>query len=117
MFCPTPMKNSELDRLLNNLPRKYAEEIRRTDWTRAQLEAEIAEKRQLMRNDVLFGVPWAVVYLISLYVFGFNAGTIAILVVGIAYFGYALWKNGSYGTNRKRVRIYELLLAKKRSKP
>ena len=102
---------AEIERLLKKLPRKYAEEIRQTSWTADTLREALAEKRQFMRNDLWFGLPWVVIYGASLIFFGFNAGTIAILVVGIAYFSYALLKNGSYGVNRKRVRIYELLLA------
>lgn len=105
---------AEKEQLLKRLPRRYAEEIHQTSWTRDLLLAEIAEKRQLMKNDLWFGIPWAIIFLGSLWYFGYTTGTIAILLVGIVYFSLALWKFGSYGVNRKRVRIYELLLEEMR---
>ena len=104
------MKKAEINRHLAALSSKDRKRWEQEPPTRERLEAAIEQSKQHMQNDLWVGIPWAVMYLLSLYFYGLNSGTVAIFVVGLVYFIQAYVRNGSYGDNRKRVQVYERIL-------
>ncbi len=76
------------------------------DWLRAQTE----HCQSLMTRDKWVGPIWFVAYSVALFKTGFSSLTITIFLIGMSYFIYTLLKTGSFGLNRKRVQVYELLL-------
>ena len=76
------------------------------DWLRGQIE----QCRYLMNRDKWVGPIWFVAYSVALFKTGFSSLTVTIFLIGMAYFIYTILKTGSFGLNRKRVKVYEELL-------
>ncbi len=109
----TKDRNQEdLEVLLKVLPRKERENLKRENLTVGFLEAAIQRSETAMKWDRIVGVPWFIIYSVSLVYFGLGNITFAIFVVGLVYFTFRVFKYGSYGLNRKRVKIFEHLLKK-----
>jgi hypothetical protein len=65
-----------------------------------------------MKRDLWVGIPWFIAYTVALFTTGIGNLTLGIFVVGMVYFVYTVFTTGSYGLNRKRVKVYEQLLEK-----
>ncbi|MEK7253831.1 MAG: hypothetical protein AAB316_03745 [Bacteroidota bacterium] len=109
---PKKLPPAELEKIIQPLPAKERLALQQQDLTPEWLEAEIARRQKLMKRDVWVGIPWFVIYSIVYFTKGFGNLTIAIGVLGLIYFAYAIFTGGSYGMNRKKVKVYEELLEK-----
>lgn len=106
----TTIKEKDFKRIIKILPFREQK-----SWIREEIQAEdlkdrIQKGKETMKLDVYFGIPWFLLYAISLAVGGLNYLTIIIFVIGLVYFTYRFFKNGSYGMNRKRIKVCEELL-------
>ena len=97
---------------LLRLPRKEREEINSGSLSKEEMAARIRRSRDAMKQDLWVGIPWFVAYLVMWFTTGISFGTIALTVIGIIYFTYSFFTTGSYGVNRRRVKIYQYLLEK-----
>jgi hypothetical protein len=97
---------------LLRLPKKEREEIRSKQLSREEMEARLARSRDAMKQDLWVGIPWFVAYTVMWFTTGVSFGSIALTVVGIGYFTYSFFTTGSYGVNRRRVKVYENMLNK-----
>ncbi|MCB0641235.1 MAG: hypothetical protein KDC44_06325 [Phaeodactylibacter sp.] len=79
---------------------------------REELEGKVASTRELMKRDLLFGLPWFGMLAFLWFGTGITIGTIILLFMGIFYFTYTFFTTGSYGMNRKRLKLYRYLLEK-----
>ena len=104
------MRRSRIKARLAELPARDRRYWEQHEISRPALERAIADSREHQRNDLLVGIPWAVLYLASHYFYGLTGFTIALFVLGLVYFVYAFVRNGSYGHNRKRILVYESIL-------
>jgi hypothetical protein len=96
--------------LTKPLPLRERERLKRVDMTPEWLEEQIVYFKQEMKNDVTLGIPWVIIYAISLLQFGLTAATIAIFCIGAAYFFYVTIKRGNYGLLKKKVQVFEKVL-------
>ena len=112
MAKPKKLSRKELEKLATALPRKDRAAFLEQDITPEWLEEQIALRKGLMKRDALIGIPWFVAYSASLFLVGLTPATIAIFVIGLVYFVYTTFTTGSYGDNRRRVKVYEELLKK-----
>ena len=101
--------------LIKPLPLRERERLRRRDITPTWLEEEIETARAEMRNDLILGIPWALIYCFSLWQFGFSYGTAIIFCLGAVYFLFVTIKRGNYGLLKKKVKVFEQMLAEMRS--
>ncbi|MCB0619345.1 MAG: hypothetical protein KDC43_07855 [Saprospiraceae bacterium] len=106
------MKRRELEQIVTPLPRKEREELLKSPPAVAQLEEKVRQCKQAMNRDLWVGIPWFLLYCFSLFYFGISAFTATILAVGALYFVYSAPRHGSFGMNRKRVKVYEELLGR-----
>jgi uncharacterized membrane protein len=104
------LNQKELKEIIRFLPSNERQKLLETKPDPTELEKQIANCKEAMRLDAWFGIPWVILYGLSLLLFGFNAGTIALLIIGIAFFTYRFFTSGSYGLNRKRVKVYQKIL-------
>ncbi|RMG80860.1 MAG: hypothetical protein D6714_13970 [Bacteroidetes bacterium] len=100
-----------VEALLKKLPAREQKRLSGITLTPEWLEAAIADARKAMKRDVWFGVPWFVAYSVAWFTLGAHNLTISIFVIGLVYFTYAIFTSGSYGLNRKRVQVFEQILA------
>jgi len=98
------------ENLLLRLPRKEREEIRSGSLSKEEMNNRMLRSRDAMKQDLWVGIPWFVAYSVMWFTTGVSFGTIALTVVGIVYFTYSYFTTGSYGVNRRRVKIYRELL-------
>lgn len=109
---PKSLDKSEFEKIIKPLPAKDRTALRELELTKPLLEEKIAVSRRMMKRDVWVGIPWFIAYSVALYTKGIGNISIGIFVVGMIYFMYAVFTTGSYGTNRKRIQVYEQLLEK-----
>ena len=95
---------------LMRLPKKERGEIRAKTLTKEEMNKRVQRSKDAMKQDLWVGIPWFVAYTVMWFTTRVSFGTIALTVVGIVYFTYSYFTTGSYGVNRKRVKIYEALL-------
>ena len=106
------LTEKEFRDLIKPLPLRERERLKRKDMTPEWLEEQIAYAKQEMKNDIYLGIPWVIIYSISLFQFGLTAATIAIFCIGAAYFFYVTIKRGNYGLLKKKVQVFENILDK-----
>ena len=104
------LNRKALEELANSLPKKDRSAFLKQDITKEWLEEQIKYRKELIKRDLWIGIPWFITYGASLYFAGMTPATIAIFVIGMVYFLYTIFTTGSYGDNRVRVKVYELLL-------
>lgn len=101
-----------LEKIISALPAKDRVVLREQDLTPEWLETAIHQRKSLMQRDLWVGVPWFIAYSASLLLTQFSNITIGIAVIGSVYFTYTVFTTGSYGSNRKRIAVYQQLLEK-----
>lgn len=106
------MRKDEFEKIIQFLPSKDRTVLREETLTPDMLREKIVRTRKLMRRDIWIGPIWVVLYGISLFTRGYDNLTIGIFVIGAAYFIYTVFTTGSFGLNRKRVKVYQDLLEK-----
>ncbi len=106
---------SELKKILAPLPRKEQQAWLEKDLRPEMVEEAIRRSRASMRRDLWVGIPWFLLYSVSLFVQGYTVLTNGIFLVGVLYFYFAFTRYGSYGLNRKRVQVLENLLERLKS--
>ena len=104
------LTEKEFRELIKPLPLRERERLKRTDMTVEWLENQIVFSKQEMKNDIYLGIPWVIIYTISLLQFGLTSATIAIFCMGAAYFVYVTIKRGNYGLLKKKVQVFENIL-------
>jgi len=103
----------QMELWLLRLPRKEREEIKSGSLAKEEMAARLKSSQDAMKRDLWVGIPWFVAYTIMWFTTGASFGSIALTVVGLVYFTYSFFTTGSYGVNRRRVKIYEALLSGK----
>jgi hypothetical protein len=93
--------------LVRQLPTKEQGELKRDQLTVEDLEERIEKAGKAMQRDLYVGLPWFVAYSASLVYFGLSVMTLGIFVLGMVYFVYSFTTSGSYGLNRRRIKVYE----------
>lgn len=102
----------EIEKLAAALPKKDRADFLAQDIGKPWLEEQIQYRKDLMKRDVWIGIPWFLAYTASLFMVGMNYLTATIFVIGLVYFVYTIFTTGTYGGNRRRIKIYEELLGK-----
>lgn len=102
-----------LEKMLLGLPKKDREQIQSISWTEKRLVDAIQEAKNNMKYDIQFGIPWLVMYTVSMITFGMTPLTTTILVLGFGYFLFVMARRGSYGLNRRKRKVFEYMLEKK----
>lgn len=92
------------------LPQKDRQAIIANPPTVAQLNDWIKHTEELMKRDVQMGIPLLIAYAISLIFFQQQWALIALTVIAILYFSYTTFTTGTYGLNRRRLKVYKALL-------
>ena len=77
---------------------------------RSLVEEKVTSTKELMKRDLIFGLPWFGMLAFLWFGTGITIGTIIVLFIGIFYFTYTFFTTGSYGVNRKRLKLYQTLL-------
>lgn len=103
-------KKTDLEQLMKKLPFREKKRLEETEITPEFLKAEIEKAQKAMKRDQYFGIPWFLVYSWAWFQLGRDNITVIIFVIGLVYFCYAIFTSGSYGLNRKRVKIFEEML-------
>lgn len=106
------LRQADFEEIIKPLPPKDRIILREEEITQDWLRNNIEYRRKLMKRDRWIGPVWVILYGIALFKTGYSAITIGIFAAGAVYFMYVLFTTGSYGLNRKRVRVYEALLDK-----
>ena len=109
---PKPLHPSDFEKIIQPLPAKDRTALREEALTPEVLCEKIGRLRKLMRRDIWIGPIWVVLYGVSLFTTGYGNLTIVIFVIGAAYFIYTVFTTGSFGLNRRRVKVYAELLEK-----
>lgn len=104
------LTEKEFRELTKPLPLRERERLKRQEMTPDWLESQIVTAKQEMKNDLYLGIPWVIMYTISLLQFGLTSATIAIFCIGAAYFVYVTIKRGNYGLLKKKVQVFEKVL-------
>ncbi len=99
-----------LEDIIAALPAKERDSLKAQELSTEWLNERIAYCKGLLKRDLWFGIAWFVVYSVSLFTTGFGQLTVTIFLIGMSYFIYAIFKTGSFGLNKKRVKVYEELL-------
>ena len=84
--------------------------LRKQELTTMWLEGNIEKCRKAMRRDTWVGIPWFIIYSIALFTKGLGYISLGIFAAGMIYFIYAIFTTGSFGQNRRRVKVYGELL-------
>lgn len=100
----------QIELWLLRLPKKEREEIRARSLSKEEMRQRQQRSRDAMKQDLWVGIPWFLAYTLMWFTTGVSFGTIALTVVGIGYFTYSYFTTGSYGVNRRRVKVYQALL-------
>ncbi len=106
------LNKADLEAIIKVLPAKERNKLKGENLTVQWLEENIERCKALMKRDALIGIPWFLAYSVSLWKAGMNNITIAIFVIGMAYFVYTTFTTGSYGLNQKKVKVYKDILTK-----
>ncbi len=106
------LNKQDFEAIIKVLPSKERNKIRDESLTVQWLEENIERCKGLMKRDAQIGLPWFLAYSVSLWKVGMNNITIAIFVIGVAYFVYTTFTTGTYGLNQKRVKVYQDILEK-----
>jgi len=101
-----------LEEIASILPAKERLELASTDLTPEWLEKKISLSQHAMKLDLWVGIPWFAIYTVALFSQGIGIISIGIFVAGMIYFIYAVFSRGSYGLNKKRLKVYQQLLDK-----
>lgn len=104
------MQQSEFENIIKPLPAKDRTALRGQELTVTWLEENIEKCRKAMKRDMLVGIPWFILYSVALFTRGLGYVSLGIFAAGMIYFVYAIFTTGSFGQNRKRVKVYEELL-------
>ena len=106
------LKAADIDKIIQVLPSKERNKLKEQNITKQWLEESIETCKNLMKRDTYIGIPWFIAYTLSLWQAGLNNITIAIFVIGVVYFVYTTFTTGTYGSNQRKVKVYEELLKK-----
>ncbi len=106
------MRQDEFESIIGILPVRDRIAMREQELSPEWLQENIARCNRLMKKDLWVGLIWFALYSISLFLTKFGKLTIGIFVIGLVYFTYVVFKTGSFGLNKKRIRVYEQLLEK-----
>ncbi|MEO1263718.1 MAG: hypothetical protein AAFZ15_33215 [Bacteroidota bacterium] len=106
------LKPADLEKIIQPLSRKERTKLKEQNITVPWLEENIENCKNLMKRDTYIGIPWFIAYSVSLWQVGMNNITVAIFVIGVAYFVYTTFTTGTYGANARKVKVYEDLLKK-----
>jgi hypothetical protein len=109
---PRKLQTTELEKIIKPLPLIERQALAAQDLTPAWLEENIGRSKRSMKMDLWVGIPWFVLYSVALFATGIGNLSIGIFVIGMIYFIYAIFTHGSYGLNKKRVKVYQQLLDK-----
>lgn len=101
---------NELEKIIAPLPTKERIALREQLPDKEWLQAQTALCQQRMKRDLWVGPIWAIAYGIALFTTQYSATTIGIFALGVLYFGYTIFTTGSFGLNKKRVKVYGDLL-------
>lgn len=104
------LKPADFETIISILSTKERNKLRNQELSVEWLEESIERYKNLMKRDAYIGIPWFIAYSISLWQAGFNNITAIIFVIGIVYFIYTTFTTGSFGTNQRKVKVYEDLL-------
>jgi hypothetical protein len=104
------LKKNDLEEIMKQLPFRERTRIKGSQLTPELLKTEIEKAQKAMTRDKYFGIPWFLAYTISWFSLGTHNITYAIFVIGLIYFCYAIFTQGSFGLNRKRVKVFEEML-------
>lgn len=104
------MMKKELEEIMKKLPFREKERLKQIELTPEFLEIEIEKAKKSMTRDKYFGIPWFLAYTFAWFNLGAHNITISIFVIGLIYFCYAIFTQGSYGLNRKRVKAFEEMI-------
>ncbi len=104
------LQPKELESIIGILPKKEQLVLKAQDLTPEWLEGKIADFKKLIQRDIWFGGVWFVAYTAALFLTKFSQITVYIFLIGMAYFIYTIFKTGSFGLNKNRVKVYEELL-------
>lgn len=105
------LQPNELDSIIGILPKKEQIILKaQQDLSPEWLGEKIAYFKKLMQRDIWFGAVWFVAYTVALFLTKFSQITVYIFLMGMAYFIYTIFKTGSFGLNKNRVKVYEELL-------
>ena len=114
---PKKLPPEKLEQMIKPLPTKDRIAIREQQpITEQWLEDKIKRCKGLMKRDLWMGLPLMFAYLASMLMAYFsnqniaNNITVSLGVLAFGYFGYTVFTIGSYGTNRKRLGVYQALL-------
>lgn len=99
------LTEKEFRTMTKPLPLRERERLKRTDMTPDWLESQIIYFKQEMKNDLYLGIPWVIIYAVSLLQFGLTYATIAIFCLGAIYFIYVTIKRGNYGLLKRRYKF------------
>ena len=99
-----------LESIISVLPAKERARLLEQDLNPEWLREQIEQCRLLMTRDKWVGPIWFVAYSIALYKTHFSSLTVTIFLIGMSYFIYTTLKTGSFGLNKKRVKVFEELL-------
>lgn len=106
------LSKDEFERIIKPLPARERTAMRERELTPDWLKESMSRCRRLMKRDTWIGPIWVILYGIFLFRTGYSNLTIAIFVIGAVYFVYTIFTTGSYGLNRKRLKVYGALLEK-----
>jgi hypothetical protein len=104
------LQPKELESIINVLPKKEQIILKAQDLSAEWLEEKIAYFKKLIQRDLWFGGIWFVAYTAALFLTKFSQITVSVFLFGMAYFIYTIFKTGSFGLNKNRVKVYEELL-------
>lgn len=104
------LQPKELESIISKLPAKEQAKLREQEITADWLREKTVQSQYFMTRDKWVGPIWFVAYSVALFKTGFSSLTVTIFLFGMAYFIYTIFKTGTFGLNRKRVKVYEELL-------
>lgn len=106
------LKKQDFESIIKPLPLRERERLKLEEINPEFLNEGIQKAQKAMNRDKYFGIPWFLAYSVAWFKLGAHNITLSIFVIGLVYFCYAIFTTGSYGANRKRVKVYEELLQK-----
>ena len=107
----TKLNRKKIQSLSKILPNKDRSALLEQSWTVSSLEKKIEETQVVMKRDVQIGIPLLISYAISLVFFQQQWALVALTVIAIVYFSYTTFTTGTYGLNRRRLKVYKAMLA------
>ncbi len=116
LIMPKKIAAEKLEQIIKSLPTKDRLILREQALSEQWLEEKIADTKSLMKRDLWLGLPLMLLYLGTMAWAYFtqqnivNNITLSAGVLAFGYFAYTVFTTGSYGTNKKRLAVYEELL-------